>query len=137
MGGQWRVMWGVTWGCDRGAWRVVGLCYAPNNVNITILRYFVRGLMGVSGGVGGLRNMNNARLHLGCQFTRAVGWPILLSWSVYYFSLHQDRKCHISVSEPGRNEALSTRCEEEYYIFIKNNIIYVLLIYFDFLLQNL
>ena len=50
---------------------------------------------------------------LGCQFTRAVDCPILLPWSVYYFSSHRGRKCHISVSEPGGNEALSARCEEK------------------------
>ena len=55
------------------------------------------------------------RLWLGCQFTRAVDWPILLPWSVYYFSSHRGRKCHISVSEPGGNEALSVRCEELVY----------------------
>ena len=38
--------------------------------------------------------------------------PILLPWNVYYFSSHRGRKCHISVLEPGGNEALSARCEE-------------------------
>ena len=48
------VTWRVCGECDRGAWGVMGgLCYAPNNVKIiTILRYFVGGLMGVSGGWG-------------------------------------------------------------------------------------
>ena len=40
-------------------------------------------------------------------YARAVGWPILLPWSVYYFASHRGRKCHISVSKPGGNEALS------------------------------
>ena len=39
----------------------------------------------------------------------------LLPWNIYYFSSHRGWKCHISVSEPGGNEALSARCEEKHF----------------------
>ena len=50
-----------------------------------------------------------SRLRLGWQFTRDMGWTILLSWSVYYFSPHPGRKYHIRVFEPGAKVALSAR----------------------------
>ena len=45
--------------------------------------------------------------------TRDVGWPILLPWSVYYFSSHRGRKWHIPVFASGGNGVLSARCEEK------------------------
>ena len=41
--------------------------------------------------------------------TRDVGWPILLAWSVYFFSPIPGRKYHIRVFEPGAKVALSAR----------------------------
>ena len=51
-------------------------------------------------------------VHSSCELT-----PEPKARSVYYFSSHRGRKCHISVSETGGNEALTARCEEKY-IFI-------------------
>ena len=39
--------------------------------------------------------------------TRDVSWPILLPWSVYYFSSYPGRKYHIRVLEPGAKVVLS------------------------------
>ena len=41
--------------------------------------------------------------------TRDVGWPILLPWSVYYFSPYPGPKYHIHVFESDVKVALSAR----------------------------
>ena len=63
------------------------------------------------------------RLRLGWQ-TRDLGWPILLPWSVYYFSSHRGRKWHIPLFAPGGNGVLSDRCEEKGIIISQAEIIY-------------
>ena len=45
-------------------------------------------------------------VHISCK---DVGWPIILPWSVYYFSPYLGRKYHIRVFEPGAKVVLSAR----------------------------
>ena len=58
-------------------------------------------------------------VHSSCKLplqTRAVGWPILFPWCVYYFSPYPGRKYHIPVSEQRGNVALSARVWRKCYL---------------------